>query len=96
MQPPQEPLDDLASNARQEILRLFDAGLLDQDEATLALLAIWLGVRQMQTRALKRATLRFVSASQNITHRKETRLWRNQQDEMSQLQLCVRDIRLQH
>ncbi len=42
--------------------------------------------------ALERATLRFVSASQNITHCKETRLWRNQQDEMSQHQLCVRSI----
>ena len=50
MQQPQEPLDELASNARQEILRLFDAGVLDEDEATLALLAIWLGVRHMQTR----------------------------------------------
>jgi hypothetical protein len=50
----QEPLDDLAINAREAILRLFDDGLLNEDEATFALLAISLGVSHMQTRRAER------------------------------------------
>jgi hypothetical protein len=48
-------LDDLANTAREMILRLFDDGVLDEDEATLALLSISLGVRHMQTQHAERS-----------------------------------------
>ena len=46
----QEPRDDPVSAAREAIWDLYHAGLMDEDHATAALLAISIGLRRMQAR----------------------------------------------
>jgi hypothetical protein len=45
----QEPPDDPISEARDAIWHLFEAGLIDEDHATEALLALSLGMQRMRT-----------------------------------------------
>ena len=50
----QEPPDGPVTEARLVIWQLFEAGLIDEDHATVALLAISLGVQRVQAAAAER------------------------------------------
>jgi hypothetical protein len=51
----QEPPDDPVRDARVAIWRPFEAGLLDEDHATAALLALAVGLRRMQAGRAERS-----------------------------------------